>query len=110
MSGLSIPRRASLTFSSYDRFLTLWYCRFTKLKCYHLCPQCGQLGPHPHYFEDHEYLHSRLVVPAPDRADVIAAALERAIQERDKIIHNHQIYAQDYNQRAKSALLQFLES
>jgi len=67
------------------------------------------LGPHSHYFEDHQYLYSRLVVSAPDRAEIIAASAERAIHERDEIIHNYRLYAQDYNHRAKSALQQFLE-
>jgi glycosyltransferase involved in cell wall biosynthesis len=67
------------------------------------------LGPHSHYFEDQIYLHSRLVVPAPDRADVIAGYIEQALAERAQIIAAYREYAPGYNARARAALAEFLE-
>lgn len=67
------------------------------------------LGPTSHYFQDHEYLHSRLVVPYPEHAEVIAARAVQAIAERDQIVEAYREYAPDYNRRARTALSNFLE-
>jgi hypothetical protein len=67
------------------------------------------LGPTSHYFEDHPYLHSRLVVPSPDRALVIARYIEQALAERDQIIAAYQAYAPLYNARAAQSVRDFLE-
>jgi len=66
-------------------------------------------GPNSHYFEDHEYLHSRLVVPHPDSSASIQRLMERAIDERQEIISQYRAYAPDYNVRARASLSQFLE-
>jgi hypothetical protein len=67
------------------------------------------LGPTSHYFEDHSYLHSRLVVPSPDRALVIVRYIEQALAERDQIIAAYQAYAPLYNARAEQSVRDFLE-
>lgn len=67
------------------------------------------LGPVSHFFEDHSYLHDRLVVPYPDRAEIIARYAISAIEERDEIIHAYSNYAPEYNQRARNILRKFLE-
>ena len=67
------------------------------------------LGPVSHYFEDEPYLHQRLVVPYPDRAEVVAAYAQRAIDEREKIISAYKQYAPEYHQRCKILLQNFLE-
>lgn len=66
-------------------------------------------GPHSHYFDDNEYLYSRLVVPAPDRADIIANKIEIVLNERNEIIKNYCEYAVGYNFQAKKSLMDFLE-
>jgi hypothetical protein len=66
------------------------------------------LGPTSHLFEDHAYLHSRLVVPGPDRSDCIAEYIERALAERDEIIFAYRDYAPEYNRQAGKSLTGFL--
>jgi len=68
------------------------------------------IGPVSHYFEDHAYLHKRLVVPYPDRAEVIASQAIKVIEERDEIIQAYRTYAPVYNQLAKETLNRFLET
>lgn len=67
------------------------------------------MGPNSHYFEDHSYLYSRLVVPFPDRSDIIAQYIERALAEREQIVDAYIRYAPDYNRRAQQSLYDFLE-
>jgi hypothetical protein len=67
------------------------------------------LGPTSHYFEDHDYLHSRLVVPYPDRGLVIASYIEQALAERKQIITAYRDYAPGYNTRALQSVRDFLE-
>jgi len=67
------------------------------------------LGPNSHLFEDHQYLHELLVVPYPDRAEVIAEHAVRALEERDEIIQAYKEYAPGYNERALQTLAEFLE-
>lgn len=68
------------------------------------------VGPTSHLFEDDEYLRSRLVVPYPDRAEIIAQYIERALQEREQIIDAYAAYAPGYIRRAKQSVKAFLES
>lgn len=67
------------------------------------------LGPNSHYFEDHEYLKQILVVPFPDRSDVIRDHIERALAERDQIIAQYIEYAREYNALAKRSVREFIE-
>lgn len=67
------------------------------------------LGPTSHYFEDHEYLRSRLVVPMPDSAWSIGNLIAQALEERTEIIEAYRAYAPGYNQRAADSLAKFLE-
>lgn len=66
-------------------------------------------GPNSHYFRDNQFLHSRLVVPYPDSAHMIAKYIERALEERSEIIREYIRYAPDYNVRAKQTLINFLD-
>lgn len=66
-------------------------------------------GPNSHLFEDNSYLHSRLVVPYPDRSDVIAEMIEQALDERIKIVQEYKKYAYIYNQYCKRELCAFLK-
>lgn len=66
------------------------------------------LGPNSHLFEDDPYLHSRLVVPYPDRALVIAEYAQRALDERTAIVTAYQRYAPNYNARALQSVQSFL--
>lgn len=67
------------------------------------------IGPTTYYFEDDEYLRSRLIVPQPDDAGLIAAYMQRALEERDEIIAAYIKYAPGHNQRARELLAEFLE-
>lgn len=62
------------------------------------------LGPVSHLFEDCPYLFERLVVPFPDRADVVARFARRAIEERAEIIAAYAAYAPTYNERARQSV------
>ena len=66
-------------------------------------------GPTTYFFEDEAYLHSRLVVPYPDHADVIAEKANLVLAERSKVIDAYRAYAPGYNQRVKRTLENFLE-
>lgn len=68
------------------------------------------IGPCCHLFEDHPYLHERLVVAYPDRPEVIAGCALRAIEERGQIIAAWREYAPRYNARAESLVREFLAS
>ncbi|OEU68831.1 MAG: hypothetical protein BA863_04995 [Desulfovibrio sp. S3730MH75] len=65
-------------------------------------------GPTSHLFEDHSYLHSRLVVPYPDRSDVIGTMIHTAIDEREQIINEYIEYATGYNEYCNKTLREFL--
>ncbi|MDM8554098.1 hypothetical protein QUF75_05150 [Desulfococcaceae bacterium HSG7] len=67
------------------------------------------IGPSSHLFEDHHYLHSRLVVPYPDRSDIIAQYIQQALEERNQIVDEYIRYAPEYNRRARQSLCDFLE-
>lgn len=66
------------------------------------------IGPNNHYFEDNDYLHSRCVVPYPDKAYVISKMAEMAISERTKIVKEYIKYAEKYNLEAKKSVIDFL--
>jgi hypothetical protein len=67
-------------------------------------------GPNSHLFEDHPYLHSRLVVPYPDRSDVIAEMIRQALNEREQIIEQYIRYAPNYIENAQNNLKHFLNN
>lgn len=58
------------------------------------------IGPTSHLFEDDEYLHRKLVVPYPDRADVIADYIRSALRERTQIVEAYKSWAERYNSEA----------
>ncbi len=66
------------------------------------------IGPVSHYFEGAFDLHSRLVVPYPDRADVIAEHIREALDERDGIVAAYRGWAPGYNERARESVRRFL--
>jgi len=66
------------------------------------------IGPTSHLFEDEPYLYERLVVPCPDRADVIAHWLRRVLDERDEIMRRYAAYVPTYNERARRSVEAFL--
>ncbi|MFA6044326.1 MAG: hypothetical protein WC718_05030 [Phycisphaerales bacterium] len=68
------------------------------------------LGPVSHLFEDSQYLFERLVVPFPDRADVVARYARRAIEERREIVAAYAAYAPSYNLRARESVTQLVET
>jgi hypothetical protein len=67
------------------------------------------IGTSSYYFEDHDFLHRRLVVHSPDTAAVIARYTQSAIEEREAIIAAYRTYAPEYNSRAHACLEAFLE-
>jgi hypothetical protein len=67
------------------------------------------VGPVSHLFEDDAYLFSRLVVPFPDRAEVIARVALRAAAERRDILTRYALYAREYNERARASVASFIE-
>lgn len=68
------------------------------------------LGPVSHLFEDSPYLFERLVVPFPDRADVVARYARRAIDERREIVAAYAAYAPSYNLRARQSVTRLVET
>jgi hypothetical protein len=66
------------------------------------------VGPVSHLFEDNGYLRERLVVPYPDRAEVIAAYARRAIAEREEIVAEWARYAPRYNAMAHERVARLL--
>ena len=82
-------------------------CPMTPLESLSVGVPC-LIGPTSHLFEDDPYLFERLVVPFPDRADVIATYLQRALRERDEIIKQYQRYAPAYNEKARRSVEEFL--
>jgi glycosyltransferase involved in cell wall biosynthesis len=66
-------------------------------------------GPNSHLFEDNDYLRERLVVPYPDRADVIAKHFLRAYEERASIMAEYARYGPAYNARAIESVRRFIE-
>jgi len=67
------------------------------------------VGPVSHLFEDNAFLSERLVVPQPDRADVIARFIERAFAEREEIIAEYARYAPGYNALARRSVEKFID-
>ena len=66
-------------------------------------------GANNHYFSDHQYLRSRLMVDVPDSETRIARYADIAIEERQQIISQYREYAQDYNLRAIQSFEAFLD-
>jgi hypothetical protein len=66
------------------------------------------ISPVSHWFEDDEYLHSRLVVTYPERPEIIAKYIIQALEEREKIIERYKIYVENYNSWAKLQVQKFL--
>jgi len=66
------------------------------------------VGPTSHLFEDDPWLFERLVVPFPDRADVIADYVGRALRERSEIMPAYSRYVAGYNERARRSVEEFL--
>jgi hypothetical protein len=67
------------------------------------------IGPTSHLFEDAPELFNWLVVPFPERADVIAHYAERAIAERAEIVAAYARYVPAYNEAARRSLERFLD-
>jgi hypothetical protein len=67
------------------------------------------IGPTSHLFEDDAFLFERLVVPFPDRADMIAAAVERCIDEREEIVSAYARWAPRYREAARASVGRFLD-
>jgi hypothetical protein len=65
-------------------------------------------GPNSHLLEDHPYLHDRLVVPYPDRHEVIARYIRRALEERETIIAEYRAYLPGYLERSRQSVAAFL--
>ena len=66
------------------------------------------IGPTSHLFEDDEFLHQRLVVAEPERADRIAAAIRRALDEREAIVAAYAEWVPKYEERSRASLEAFL--
>ncbi len=82
-------------------------CPMLPLESLHQGVPC-LVGPNSHLFEDDAYLFERLVVRFPDRAEVIADAVERAIGEREEIVKRYQEWYRGYEQRSIQAFEQYL--
>ncbi len=65
-------------------------------------------GPNSHLFEDCPELHRRLVVPYPDRAEVIADYVEAALTDRDEILRLYAQYHPIYEARCKKSIEDYL--
>jgi hypothetical protein len=66
-------------------------------------------GPNSHLLQDHPYLHDRLVVPYPDRHEVIAHHAVRALKERAEIIHAYREYLPTALEQSRRSVEEFLE-
>jgi hypothetical protein len=66
------------------------------------------VGPTSHLFEDDPYLREAVVVPYPDRADVIASYIAGALEERDGLVAAYRSYATAYNAEARGTVRDFL--
>jgi hypothetical protein len=62
------------------------------------------VGPNSHLFQDDDFLRERLVVPFPDRADTIAKAIRKVVEERDAIVARYAAYAPGYNERSRQSV------
>jgi hypothetical protein len=66
------------------------------------------VGPASHLFEESHFLFDRLVVPFPDRADVIASYAVRAIEEIPQIMDEYARYIPNYNAAARRSVEAFI--
>lgn len=115
--------RSNIHFRPIDQGLMRHYLAQMHLNLYVTLSECAPMlpleslsvgspclfGPTTYYFDDHDYLRERLVVPQPDDAGMIAAYMQRALEERGEIIAAYARYAPDYNRRARATLAEFLE-
>lgn len=67
------------------------------------------IGPSSHLFEDDPGLARVLVVPYPDRADVIARSIRAVLEQRDAIVAQYNRYIPTYNERARRCVQEFLD-
>lgn len=67
------------------------------------------LGPTSHLFEDDQYLHSRLVVPYPDRHEVIAKYIRTAVEERSAIVDAYRRWLPGYLASSRRSVAEFLD-
>lgn len=67
------------------------------------------LGPNSHLFEDDPYLHRRLVVPYPDRHEVIAHYIRGALEERDEIVAAYRRWLPGYVEQSKQSVTKMLD-
>lgn len=84
-------------------------CPMLPLESFRLGVPC-LLGPTSHLFEDDEYLFKRLVVPFPDRADVIANSIRTAYEEIPEIMAAYRTYIRAYNERAAESVRRYIEN
>lgn len=68
------------------------------------------VGPSAQYFDDEPILRNSLMVAAPDDAQAIHAALAHALDNRPRIIDTYKLFAQRYNNLARTRLSQFIAS
>ncbi len=66
------------------------------------------IGPSSHLFEDDPELARRLIVPYPDRADVIAACIRGVLEQREAIVATYNRYLPGYIDRARRSVQDFL--
>jgi hypothetical protein len=67
------------------------------------------VGPVSHLFEDNAYLHDRLVVDQPERADVLARYAQQAFNDREEIVAEYARYIPGYIERAKASIRRYME-
>lgn len=67
------------------------------------------LGPNSHLFEECPYLFRRLVVPFPDRNDVIAKHIRIALEERAEIVRAYARWLPQYNERARRSVRELID-
>jgi len=67
------------------------------------------LGPNSHLFEDEPYLHRRLVVPYPDRHEVIARHIRGALEERAELVAAYRRWLPGYVERSKQSVAELLD-
>ncbi len=68
------------------------------------------LGPNSHLFEDSAYLRSRLVVAYPERNEIVAESIRRALIERDDIIAAYRRWAPANWRRSQESVAELLDA
>jgi hypothetical protein len=67
------------------------------------------IGPCSHLFEDDDYLRGRLVVPYPERHEVIARYIRQALAERDQIVSAYARWLPEYVARSRQSVADFID-